>query len=94
MEQVSAKVSILAPNTNHHHMVDYLSNNELYQSRNILSESARIARGNILPIEDINNSDLDALIFPGGTGMAKNIFNYANKGSGFTIKALNCLPSI
>ena len=45
-------------------MVDYLSNNELYQSRNILSESARIARGNISPNEDINNSDLDALVWP------------------------------
>ena len=75
----------MAPNTNQHHVVDHLSNNELHQSRNILSESARIARGNILPIEDINYSDLDALIFPGGTGMAKNIFNYAIKGSDFTI---------
>ena len=64
MDKAGVKVSILAPNTNHHHMVDYLSNNELYQSRNILSESARIARGNISPNEDINNSDLDALVWP------------------------------
>ncbi len=85
LDQAGVKVSILAPNTNQHHVVDHLSNNELRQSRNILSESARIARGNILPVEDINNSDLDALIFPGGTGMAKNIFNYAIKGSDFTI---------
>ena len=62
-----------------------MSNNELNQSRNILSESARIAKGNILPIEDINNSDLDALLFPGVTGVAKNIFNYAIKGSDVTI---------
>ena len=85
LDRAGVKVSILAPNTNQYHVVDHLSNNELQQSRNILSESARIARGNILPIEDINNSDLDALIFPGGTGMAKNIFNYAIKGSDFTI---------
>ena len=85
LDQAGVKVSILAPNTNQHHVVDHLSNNEIHQSRNILSESARIARGNILRIEDINNSDLDALIFPGGTGMAKNIFNYAIKGSDFTI---------
>ena len=50
LDQAGVKVSILAPNTNHHHNVDYLSNNELYQSRNILSESARISWGNILPI--------------------------------------------
>ncbi len=85
MDQAGVKVSILAPSKNQHHVIDHLSNNELYQSRNILSESARIARDNILPIEYINNSDLDALIFPGGTGMAKNIFNYAIKGSDFTI---------
>ena len=54
-------------------------------TRNILSEAARIARGNILPIRSINNNDLDALIFPGGTGMAKNIFNYAIKGPDFTV---------
>ena len=85
MDQAGVKVSILAPSKNQHHVIDHLSNNELHQSRNILSESARIARGNIIPIEYINNSDLDALIFPGGTGMAKNIFNYAIKGSDFTI---------
>ncbi len=62
LDRAGVKVSILAPNTNQYHVVDHLSNNELQQSRNILSESARIARGNILPIEDINNSDLDALI--------------------------------
>ena len=66
-------------------MLDRSNNYELDQNSNILSESARIARGNILPIEDINKSDLNALIFPGGTGMAKNIFNYAIKGSDFTI---------
>ena len=78
MEQVSAKVSILAPNTNHHHNVDYLSNNELYQSRNILSESARIARGNISQIRI-----LTILIWTHWYG--QNIFNYAIKGSDFTI---------
>ena len=66
-------------------MLDRSNNYELDQNSNILSESARIARGNILPIEDINKSDLNALIFPGGTGMAKNIFNYAIKGFDFTI---------
>ena len=64
LDQAGVKVSILAPSKNQHHVIDHLSNNELYQSRNILSESARIARGNISPNEDINNSDLDALVWP------------------------------
>jgi len=38
LDKAGVKVSILAPNINHHHMVDYLSNYELCQSKNILSE--------------------------------------------------------
>ena len=64
LDQTGVKVSILAPNTNQHQLVDHLTNNKLNQSRNILSESALIARGNISPNKDINNSDLVALVWP------------------------------
>ena len=75
----------MAPEIDQFHVVNHLSNYKMDSTRNILLEAARIARGNILPIRSINNNDLDALIFPGGTGMAKNIFNYAIKGPGFTV---------
>ena len=48
--------------------------------RNIMTEAARIARGNILPIEDFHAEDYDALFFPGGFGAAKNLCDYAFKG--------------
>ena len=85
LDRKGAKVKIMAPEIDQFHVVNHLSNHKMDATRNILSEAARIARGNILPIRSINNNDLDALIFPGGTGMAKNIFNYAIKGLDFTV---------
>ena len=85
LDRIGAKVKIMAPEIDQFHVVDHLSNHKMDATRNILSEAARIARGNILPIRSINNNDLDALIFPGGTGMAKNIFDYSIKGPDFTI---------
>ena len=85
LDRIGAKVKIMAPEIDQFHVVNHLSNHKMDATRNILSEAARIARGNILPIRSINNNDLDALIFPGGTGMAKNIFNYAIKGPDFTV---------
>ena len=46
----------------------------------MLVEAARIARGNILPLENFDVNQFDAVIFPGGFGVAKNFFNYAFKG--------------
>ena len=85
LDRIGAKVKIMAPDIDQFHVVNHLSNHKMDATRNILLEAARISRGNILPIRSINNNDLDALIFPGGTGMAKNIFNYAIKGPDFTV---------
>src|SRR5688500_5702514 len=43
------------------------------QTRNVLEESARIARGKIRDIATVRAADLDALVFPGGFGAAKNL---------------------
>ena len=47
--------------------------NILMTSRNVLRESARIARGKISPLADLNISSHDAVVFPGGFGAAKNL---------------------
>lgn len=67
------------PETNH------LTMQETGGKRNALVESARIARGNIRDIKDVKAVDLDALIFPGGFGAAKNLCNFAVKGAGASI---------
>jgi enhancing lycopene biosynthesis protein 2 len=53
--------------------------------RNALVESARIARGKIRSLKEIKAADLDAVVFPGGFGAAKNLCNFAEKGAGAEI---------
>jgi len=61
--------------------VNHLSGQETGAKRNVLVESARIARGKIRDIKEVKGGDLDAVIFPGGFGAAKNLCNFAVKGA-------------
>lgn len=61
-------------------VVNHLTTKETGEKRNVLVESARIARGNIRDIKEVTAADLDAIIFPGGFGAAKNLCNFATKG--------------
>ena len=69
-----------APNIKQLHVLNHLTNEEMDETRNVLIESARIARGRITDLEKLNAADLDALIIPGGFGAAKNLSNFAVKG--------------
>lgn len=71
---------VFAPNVMQHHVVNHLTGNIMDESRNVLVESARIARGNIKPLVDYRVQDFDAIIFPGGFGVAKNLCSYAFDG--------------
>ena len=85
LDRAGADVTIMAPDMNQFHVINHLNNEEIDTSRNILIESARIARGNIVDVANVTGDELDALIFPGGTGMAKNIFDYAMVGPDCTV---------
>jgi enhancing lycopene biosynthesis protein 2 len=61
--------------------VSHLSGQATGAKRNALVESARISRGKIRNIKDVQAGELDALIFPGGFGAAKNLCNFAEKGA-------------
>ena len=50
-------------------------------TRNILIESARIARGPVKDIKELKEADFDAIIFPGGSGAALHLSNWANDGA-------------
>ncbi len=65
--------------------VNHLTMQETGEKRNVLVESARIARGKIKNIRDVKAEHIDALIFPGGFGAAKNLCNFAEKGAGATV---------
>lgn len=68
---------IFAPDIEMHHVINHLDGTEMEEKRNVLTESARIARGKIRPLSEFNARLFDALIFPGGFGVAKNLSSWA-----------------
>jgi len=75
-----AEYQLFAPDIAQHHVINHLTGAEMPETRNVLVESARIARGNIKPTTKLNPRDFDALLFPGGFGVAKNLCSYAFEG--------------
>ncbi len=80
IDRNGASYQCFAPDVMQHHVIDHLSGKETAEKRNVLTESARIARGNIKPLSIFYEKDYDALIFPGGFGCAKNLCNWAIVG--------------
>lgn len=80
LDRAGADVTIMAPDMDQFHVVNHLNGEVVEPARNILVEAARIARGDIVDVATVSGNELDALIFPGGTGMAKNLFDYAMTG--------------
>ncbi|MCF8235716.1 MAG: isoprenoid biosynthesis glyoxalase ElbB [Bacteroidales bacterium] len=70
-----------APDIPQHHVINHLTGEEANEQRNVLVESARIARGEIKSLSDYKVEDYDALIFPGGFGAAKNLSTVAFDGA-------------
>jgi len=66
--------------------VDHLAGQPTGAKRKVLVESARIARGKIKNIATVSAADLDAVIFPGGFGAAKNLCTFATQGAAATIQ--------
>ena len=80
---------VVAPNIMQHHVVNHLTGDEEPQSRNVLVESARIARGEIKDLSLVNADDYAALIIPGGFGAAKNLCDFAFKqDSSFVVEPI------
>lgn len=65
---------------NQHHVVNHLNGEEQKETRNMMVESARIARGEVTEINDITPADLDMIVIPGGFGSAKNFTSWAFEG--------------
>lgn len=80
IKKLGADYEIFAPDVNQHHVLNHITGEEMDETRNVLIESARIARGAIKPLTAYKVNDFDALIFPGGFGAAKNLSTVAFKG--------------
>ena len=81
LDQRGASYACCAPNVPQADVLDHLTNKPGHGQRNVLRESARIARGQIKDLGTISAQDFDALILPGGFGAAKNLCDFATRGA-------------
>lgn len=81
LTQQGFKIQAFAPNIEQHHVIDHTTGQEMPESRNVLVEAARITRGNIEALENLEADQFDALFIPGGFGVAKNCSDLAFKGA-------------
>jgi enhancing lycopene biosynthesis protein 2 len=81
IDKLGAKYQCYAPNIEQRKVVNHLTQDQMPESRNVLIESARIARGNVKDLLEADVSQFDALIFPGGFGAAMNLCDFAVKGA-------------
>lgn len=87
IDQMGAQAVCIGIDDNQHHVVNHLNGEEILQTRNMLVEAARIARGDIQAITEITPADIDALVIPGGFGSAKNFTSWAFDGPRGTIRS-------
>lgn len=80
IEEIGAQAVCISIDEPQHHVINHLTGEEMNESRNMLIEAARIARGNIVEISSISPADIDGLIIPGGFGSAKNFSKWAFLG--------------
>lgn len=85
LDQAGAEVICMAPNVDQLHVIDHTDQSATEQQRNVLVESARIARGAIEDLANIRADQMDALVIPGGFGAAKNLSDFAVKGPDATV---------
>ena len=86
LDRAGAEIICMAPDMDQFHVINHLTQEVTEEKRNVLVESARIARGEIKNIKEVSASDLDALILPGGFGAAKNLSDFAIKGTDATVE--------
>ncbi|MFN2995323.1 isoprenoid biosynthesis glyoxalase ElbB [Serratia plymuthica] len=81
LDRAGAQAVCFAPDKSQLHVINHLTGDEMPEERNVLVESARIARGKIRPLSQADAGQLDALIVPGGFGAAKNLSSFASEGA-------------
>lgn len=85
LDQQQVDVSIFAPDKAQTDVVDHAAKAPAKESRNVLKEAARIARGEIAPLSQCKAEGFDLLVIPGGFGVAKNLSDLASKGAQATL---------
>jgi enhancing lycopene biosynthesis protein 2 len=80
IEEMGHTYQCIAPDIQQFHVVNHLTGEPMSETRNVLVESARIARGNVIKLSETDVHSFDALVMPGGFGTAKNFTTWALDG--------------
>ncbi|RUM59834.1 MAG: isoprenoid biosynthesis protein ElbB [Persephonella sp.] len=81
LDKEGVEIVCMAPNIPQKEVINHITGEKMDEERNVLVEATRIARGNIKDINEVSADDIDALIMPGGYGVAKNFSNFLEKGA-------------
>jgi enhancing lycopene biosynthesis protein 2 len=87
LDRAGVEVICAAPDADQLHVIDHRKSQPVSETRNILAESARIARGNIKPLSALTPAEVDGAILPGGFGAAKNLSTFAVEGTNATVRS-------
>ncbi|MCP1313613.1 MULTISPECIES: isoprenoid biosynthesis glyoxalase ElbB [unclassified Halomonas] len=86
LDQLGIGYRAFAPDIEAHHVIDHRTQDVTEgEARNVLTESARLMRGDIQPIDELDADAFDAVIVPGGFGVAKNLCDFAEKGDAMEV---------
>jgi len=86
LSKAKAEINFFAPNKPQAHVVNHLTGEASEEpKRNVLEESARIARGNIQDLKKLSPDSFDAVILPGGFGAAKNLSTFGFEGANMQV---------
>lgn len=87
LDRAGARVTIAAPGGPQLHVVDHLRREPAAgETRDMRVESSRLARGPVAEVKDLRAGDFDAVILPGGFGVAKNLCTFATEGAACTVE--------
>lgn len=88
LDKFDVQVQCFAPDIPQHHVVNHLTGEvSTGETRSVLVEAARLARGKIAPLEECRAENFDFVLFPGGFGAAKNLSNFALAGEAYAVQA-------
>lgn len=81
LDQAGAQVTIFAPNLEQKDVINHYSKESTEQKRNVFEEASRLARGDIHDLSELTVDSFEALMIPGGFGVAKNLCTFAFDGA-------------
>lgn len=85
LDEAGVEVVCMAPDIDQRDVINHITGKPMTETRNVLVESARIARGKIQDVKDVDPNSLDVLFLPGGYGAAKNLCDFGVVGPDMSV---------